>query len=137
MNKQLFLALAVMCCLACTARAAEDEKFVNPLFYEIMDPISKIAWQTTLTPTKKIVDNGLGTTMEETCELTENTMERISLKCRGIINPDFGEVEHTYRYTLRPCHKENDCYYHGRWLVEEETFDEKGYDLGGATLIIK
>ncbi len=137
MNKQLFLALAVMCCLACTARAAEDEKFVNPLFYEIMDPISKIAWQTTLTPTKKIVDNGLGTTMEETCELTENTMERISLKCRGIINPDFGEVEHTYRYTLRPCRKENGCYYHGRWLVEEETFDEKGYDLGGATLIIK
>ena len=123
MNKQLFLALAVMCCLAC---AAEDEKFVNPLFYEIMDPISKIAWQTTLTPTKKIVDNGLGTTMEETCELTENTMERISLKCRGVINPDFGEVEHTYRYTLRPCRKENDCYYHGRWLVEEETFDEKG-----------
>ena len=137
MNKQLFLALAVMCCLACTARAAEDEKFVNPLFYEIMDPISKIAWQTTLTPTKKIVDNGLGTTMEETCELTENTMERISLKCRGIINPDFGEEENTYRYTLRPCRKENDCYYHGRWLVEEETFDEKGYDLGGATLIIK
>ena len=137
MNKQLFLALAVMCCLACTARAAEDEKFVNPLFYEIMEPISKIAWQTTLTPTKKIVDNGLGTTMEETCELTENTMERISLKCRGIINPDFGEEENTYRYTLRPCRKENGCYYHGRWLVEEETFDEKGYDLGGATLIIK
>ena len=137
MNKQLFLALAVMCCLACTARAAEDEKFVNPLFYEIMEPISKIAWQTTLTPTKKIVDNGLGTTIEETCKLTENTMERISLKCRGVINPDFGEEENTYRYTLRPCRKENDCYYHGRWLVEEETFDEKGYDLGGATLIIK
>ena len=137
MNKQLFLALAVMCCLACTARAAEDEKFVNPLFYEIMDPISKIAWQTTLTPTKKIVDNGLGTTIEEICELTENTMERISLKCRGVINPEFGEEENTYRYTLRPCRKENGCYYHGRWLVEEETFDEKGYDLGGATLIIK
>ena len=133
MPQKIVLFMTVVCCLAC---AAEDEKFVNPLFYEIMDPISKIAWQTTLTPTKKIVDNGLGTTMEETCELTENTMERISLKCRGIINPDFGEEENTYRYTLRPCRKENGCYYHGRWLVEEETFDEKGYDLGGATLII-
>ena len=137
MNKQLFLALAVMCCLACTARAAEDEKFVNPLFYEIMEPISKIAWQTTLTPTKKIVDNGLGTTIEETCELTENTMERISLKCRGIINPDFGEVEHTYRYTLRPCRKENNCDYKASWLVEEKVFDAEGEWAGTATLYIE
>ena len=134
MNKKLFLALAVMCCPAC---AAEDEKFVNPLFYEIMDPISKIAWQTTLTPTKKIVDNGLGTTMEETCELTENTMERISLKCRGVINPDFGEEENTYRYTLRPCRKENGCDYKASWLVEEKVFDAEGEWAGTATLYIE
>ncbi len=137
MNKQLFLALAVMCCLACTARAAEDEKFVNPLFYEIMEPISKIAWQTTLTPTKKVINNKLGASREENCELLENTQTHITLKCRGIFAFETREVEHTYRYTLRPCRKENGCYYHGRWLVEEETFDEKGYDLGGATLIIK
>ena len=137
MNKQLFLALAVMCCLPCTARAAEDEKFVNPLFYEIMEPISKIAWQTTLTPTKRAINNKLGASREENCELLENTQTSITLKCRGVFAFRTREVEHTYRYTLRPCRKENDCYYHGRWLVEEETFDEKGYDLGGATLIIK
>ena len=137
MPKKIVLFMTVMCCLACAARAVEDEKFVNPLFAEILEPLSRGTWQTTLTPTKKIVDNGLGTTMEETCELTENTMERISLKCRGVINPDFGEEENTYRYTLRPCRKENGCDYKASWLVEEKVFDEKGEWAGTATLYIE
>ena len=137
MFKKIVLFMTVVCCLACAARAVEDEKFVNPLFAEILEPLSRGTWQTTLTPTKKIVDNGLGTTMEETCELTENTMERISLKCRGVINPDFGEEENTYRYTLRPCRKENGCDYKASWLVEEKVFDEKGEWAGTATLYIE
>ena len=137
MLKKIVLFMTVMCCLACAAQAVEDEKFVNPLFAEILEPLSRGTWQTTLTPTKKIVDNGLGTTMEETCELTENTMERISLKCRGVINPDFGEEENTYRYTLRPCRKENGCDYKASWLVEEKVFDEKGEWAGTATLYIE
>ena len=137
MPQKIVLFMTVVCCLACAARAVEDEKFVNPLFAEILEPLSRGTWQTTLTPTKKIVDNGLGTTMEETCELTENTMERISLKCRGVINPDFGEEENTYRYTLRPCRKENGCDYKASWLVEEKVFDEKGEWAGTATLYIE
>ena len=137
MPQKIVLFMTVMCCLACAAQAVEDEKFVNPLFAEILEPLSRGTWQTTLTPTKKIVDNGLGTTMEETCELTENTMERISLKCRGVINPDFGEEENTYRYTLRPCRKENGCDYKASWLVEEKVFDEKGEWAGTATLYIE
>ena len=137
MLKKIVLFMTVMCCLACAAQAVEDEKFVNPLFAEILEPLSRGTWQTTLTPTKKIVDNGLGTTMEETCELTENTMERISLKCRGVINPDFGEEENTYRYTLRPCRKENGCDYKASWLVEEKVFDAEGEWAGTATLYIE
>ena len=137
MNKQLFLALAVMCCLACTARAAEDEKFVNPLFYEIMDPISKIAWQTTLTPTKRVINNKLGASREENCELLENTQTSITLKCRGVFAFRTREVEHTYRYTLRPCRKENNCDYKASWLVEEKVFDAEGEWAGTATLYIE
>ena len=137
MPKKIVLFMTVVCCLVCTAQAAEDEEFVNPLFAEILEPLSRGTWQTTLTPTKKIVDNGLGITMEETCELTENTMERISLKCRGVINPDFGEEENTYRYTLRPCRKENNCDYKASWLVEEKVFDAEGEWAGTATLYIE
>ena len=137
MNKQLFLALAVMCCLACTARAAEDEKFVNPLFYEIMEPISKIAWQTTLTPTKRAINNKLGASREENCELLENTQTSITLKCRGVFAFRTREVEHTYRYTLRPCRKENNCDYKASWLVEEKVFDAEGEWAGTATLYIE
>ena len=137
MPKKIVLFMTVVCCLVCTAQAAEDEEFVNPLFAEILEPLSRGTWQTTLTPTKRVINNKLGSSREENCELLENTQTSITLKCRGVFAFRTREVEHTYRYTLRPCRKENDCYYHGRWLVEEETFDEKGYDLGGATLIIK
>ena len=137
MPKKIVLFMTVVCCLVCTAQAAENEEFVNPLFAEILEPLSRGTWQTTLTPTKRVINNKLGASREENCELLENTQTSITLKCRGVFAFRTREVEHTYRYTLRPCRKENDCYYHGRWLVEEETFDEKGYDLGGATLIIK
>ena len=137
MLKKIVLFMTVVCCLVCTAQAAENEEFVNPLFAEILEPLSRGTWQTTLTPTKRVINNKLGASREENCELLENTQTSITLKCRGVFAFRTREVEHTYRYTLRPCRKENDCYYHGRWLVEEETFDEKGYDLGGATLIIK
>ena len=137
MPQKIVVFMTVMCCLACAAQAVEDEKFVNPLFAEILEPLSRGTWQTTLTPTKRAINNKLGTNREENCELLENTQTHIALKCRGIFAFETREVEHTYRYTLRPCRKENGCDYKASWLVEEKVFDAKGEWAGTATLYIE
>ena len=137
MPKKIVLFMTVVCCLVCTAQAAENEEFVNPLFAEILEPLSRGTWQTTLTPTKRVINNKLGASREENCELLENTQTSITLKCRGVFAFRTREVEHTYRYTLRPCRKENGCDYKASWLVEEKVFDAEGEWAGTATLYIE
>ena len=137
MPKKIVLFMTVVCCLVCTAQAAENEEFVNPLFAEILEPLSRGTWQTTLTPTKRVINNKLGSSREENCELLENTQTSITLKCRGVFAFRTREVEHTYRYTLRPCRKENNCDYKASWLVEEKVFDAEGEWAGTATLYIE
>jgi len=61
--------------------ASHEEKFVNPMFYKTMEPISKMVWQTRLTPTSMHVDNGHGYSETEKCKLLENTETKIVMYC--------------------------------------------------------
>jgi len=63
------------------AEAAEKEAFVNPVFNEIMEPISTIAWENRVTPTSITIINVEGYKRYQKCKLVENTMEKISFHC--------------------------------------------------------
>ena len=76
MKKVIFLFIGILS--SCVSR---EEKFVNPMFYKTMEPISKMVWQTRLTPTKMHVDNGYGYSETGTCKLLENTESKIVMHC--------------------------------------------------------
>ena len=76
MKKIIFLFIGILS--SCVSR---EEKFVNPMFYKTMEPISKMVWQTRLTPTKMHVDNGYGYSETGTCKLLENTVTKIIMHC--------------------------------------------------------
>ena len=76
MKKSLLVLIGLL-----SACAIREEKFVNPMFYKTMEPISKMVWQTTLTPTTMHVDNGYGYSETGTCKLLENTETKIVMHC--------------------------------------------------------
>ena len=76
MKKYLLILIGLL-----SACAVNEEKFVNPMFYKTMEPISKMVWQTRLTPTEMYVDNGYGYSETGTCKLLENTETKIVMHC--------------------------------------------------------
>ena len=76
MKKSLLVLIGLL-----SACAIREEKFVNPMFYKTMEPISKMVWQTTLTPTTMHVDNGYGYSETGRCKLLENTQTKIVMHC--------------------------------------------------------
>ena len=76
MKKYLLILIGLL-----SACAVNEEKFVNPMFYKTMEPISKMVWQTRLTPTEIYVDNGYGYSETGTCKLLENTETKIVMHC--------------------------------------------------------
>ena len=76
MKKYLLILIGLL-----SACAIKEEKFVNPIFYKTMEPISKMVWQTRLTPTEMYVDNGYGYSETGTCKLLENTETKIVMHC--------------------------------------------------------
>ena len=57
-----------------------EEKFVNPLFYKTLYPLTSMAWETKLTPTLKISVDGNDKEIA-VCKMLDNTYESITLKC--------------------------------------------------------
>ena len=76
MKKYLLILIGLL-----SSCAIKEEKFVNPIFYKTMEPISKMVWQTRLTPTEMYVDNGYGYSETGTCKLLENTETKIVMHC--------------------------------------------------------
>ena len=76
MKKYLLILIGLL-----SACAIKEEKFVNPIFYKTMEPISKMVWQTRLTPTEMYVNNGYGYSETEKCKLLENTETKIVMYC--------------------------------------------------------
>ena len=112
--------------------AGADEKFVNPLFYERLVPISRGGRETFLTPTRLKYSNTLvyqdddphvdGWSIEE-CEMLENEQDHIVLKC-SFYNDLIDRVQtdiHTFR--LDPCTEKRDYCYESKWFVYENIDD--------------
>lgn len=143
--KKLFLILFMLGGCSLFAAQDETEKFKNPLFYETMEPISKISWKTTVTPTQKIEDNGFGYTEKTECVLLENETTHIALKCNSFgpckSDKDFDicktDRKYIYRYTLIPMNQKTESYYQARWKVKREFYDEDWTLNSTASLKIK
>lgn len=82
MNK-LFLGLLAICGICRPAFAEEviKDRFVNPLFYEVLEPFSQMSWENRLTPTSVTTINRDGYTLYQKCELVENVEELVSFHC--------------------------------------------------------
>lgn len=80
MKKGLFVLFLLLSALPVKAEE-EEEKFVNPLFYEVMEPLSTIAWETRLTPTSVTTVNSEGYTLYQKCKLVTNSETRVSFYC--------------------------------------------------------
>ena len=78
----LFLGLFVA---ACNAVNSYDTEFKNPVFNQPLEPLSKIATWTYLTPTTYISMTPLDknkVAVQGKCDLIENKQDRITLKCQ-------------------------------------------------------
>ena len=76
---------------ACDTNDKQEEKFVNPIFYKTMEPVSSTAWQTIITPTSHSVSN-LGDIYTTKCFMTENKIDSVTLNCEG---PEIPEMKLT------------------------------------------
>ena len=100
MKKSLLVLIGLL-----SACAIREEKFVNPMFYKTMEPISKMVWQTTLTPTTMHEDNGHGYSITGTCKLLENTQTKIVMHCISYADQD--EINLIYGFELLYPIKDN------------------------------
>ncbi len=79
MIKKILLFPITLLLLSCAT--PEDERFVNPVFYETMEPISRMSWETHITPTSKMEISSNGYIETAKCKMLENTEDTVSLKC--------------------------------------------------------
>lgn len=85
MKKIVIMMLALI--IASCATKPEEQKFVNPIFYKVMDPLSTGSWYTQITPTEMLRSNK-GTVLRQKCTLIENKMEAVTLQCEGAYEPE-------------------------------------------------
>lgn len=95
--KKIFMMFVWFCIAACKDASITEQKFVNPLFYKTMEPVSTNSWRTKITPTSMVRDNK-GTVLEQKCTLVENTMEAVTLNCEGAYEK---EIRTLYRFVLK------------------------------------
>ena len=93
MLKKFMISLVVFSTVACqSSNTPKEEKFVNPLFYRTMEPLSRsnLFWELTLTPTKMIEHNTkTDTIVESSCFLLENEEMSITLNCEDVYKPPY------------------------------------------------
>lgn len=127
MKKSIFILFSIY--LVACAGKPQEQRFVNPLFYETLEPISRIAWQTKLTPTQAILSNA-GYTDIRDCELLENTQDSVSLKCQYRDDPDIAPSIYTYKIIPQ----KSGIIYKGTKIVEMET--ELDGSFGGKSVFV-
>ncbi len=66
---------------ACTSTPKPEETFVNPIFYSLMERTNKEFDAIKITPTSYFVRNYYGYYTMANCEMLENTMTKVTLKC--------------------------------------------------------
>ena len=107
------------------------EKFVNPLFYKTLLPLSKIAWQTKLTPNLQVISND-GKTDVSTCKMLQNNMDYVILQCSYFNILQKSYVTDCYKYKIWKCQPQKEYCYGLTWKVSEnglncKTLTEDGY----------
>lgn len=100
--KKIFIMFVWFCIAACKDASITEHKFVNPLFYKTMEPVSTMAWRTKITPTSLVSDNK-GTVLEQKCTLAENTIDAVTLDCEGAY-----EKEKRTLYRIVPQKRDSD-----------------------------
>lgn len=129
-KKHLFLIFTIAVLFSVGALAEEtidNTKFLNPVFYEMLDPIPIHESKTWLTPTKRISEITEDIRIEEDCELIGNEMMSVTLKCDTTVQPEGWEltrINDVTVYTLIPCPEDKGCGYGGgRFKVKVERFE--------------
>ena len=97
--KKFVLILGLVLSFSANAQAEDNvnkQEFVNPIFYQPLEPLSRSNGYTYLTPTsidmRTPLDKNLVNARGE-CELIENTQKRITLKCKYKWIPQKGLLE--------------------------------------------
>ena len=141
MKRGLFACMAVLLITtACSLFTQnKEEKFINPLFYKPLIPISSIARESYLTPHslkfsnsstyKKNDDHKEGWTTQS-CVLLENKQEYIILKC-SFYNPVTQKTQiNINKFKISECLDSVYCTsYH--WLVELIEYDKNNFRRSG------
>lgn len=122
--KKIFMMFVWFCIAACKDASITEQKFVNPLFYKTMEPVSTMAWRTKITPTSLVSDNK-GTVLEQKCTLAENTMDTVTLDCEGAY-----EKEKRTLYRIVPQKRDSDGIFiviYFKSPIEEEYISQDTY----------
>ena len=99
---------------------APKDKFVNPLFYKKLSPISRGARPTFLTPTSQTYFDLGNNKVVRPCKMLENTPMFITLEC-SFYNDFLKSIQtDVYRYTLKKCDEQKEYCFEGEWFVLEK-----------------
>ena len=140
--KKIFLACVVIALMTTSCalfNQNKEERFVNPLFYKRLIPISSIARETYLTPHSLKFSNSIlysshdnykdGWTTQS-CILQENKKDYVLLKCK-FYNPVIQKIQMDInKFQISECQKSVYCDNY-RWLVELTEYDENGFKRSG------
>ena len=122
----LGLVIALIMAAACQSfNQNKEEKFVNPLFYETMYPISKIVWITKLTPNSRICVDGEDKQIA-TCKMLDNNYEYITLECTYFNPISHKNTTQIFQYIIRECNSNKEYCYGGKWEITEKVMSHYG-----------
>jgi len=68
-------------------KSSQEEKFVNPLFYNILRPVSPLGWENRIT-SSSVNEKFLNKNLASKCILLENKDKEISFECEGYIDSE-------------------------------------------------
>ena len=142
MKKVLWVILSVLFIAGCSLRteSEKEEKFVNPLFYKQLSPLSSNSRETFLTPNSlrysnsvihKDGDNYKDGWTTNTCRLLENENDYIILKCQVFGSDEF------YRYVPEECFLKDAKGICTARYIKEYSYDENWQRLGVATFVVE
>ena len=99
---------------------APKDKFVNPMFYKKLSPLSTASRTTFLTPTLLTYLDLYGEKVYQECEMLENTPMFVTLSCLedGADGHKFNLVT---RYILQRCNGKEQYCFEGEWIVLKRT----------------
>ena len=104
------------------SKNAPKDKFVNPLFYKKLSPISRDSRPTFLTPTSVTTIDLYGKEDVGRCKMLENTPMFVTLDCTFYVEETKETYSHIVRYVLKGCNEQKEYCYDGKWFVLEKIF---------------